>query len=125
MGLKPGSPGLEALGAQVVATLAGSPPAVEERSAEVSVALVGEAVFLVQATFEDGKRVATEGNRAQGRMTITNFGNCKILLTFEATGSKDGSLKLPEPITLDTEASGLGHVKEVVIDFKADAGPWG
>lgn len=123
MALQPDAPGLEPLKSDVQAALASAPQG--DRFAIVSLTVAAKAEFAVQADVANGKGRSADGERTRFAVGLTNLGNCKVTVAFEVTDEPGhGSVKLPDPVVLDTQASGLGNQQTVTIGFEADAGAW-
>ncbi len=122
--LKPDAPGLEALQADVLASLSNQ-PAAQPRESAVSFTVHGKAIFVLQADVENGKLRTTDGDRTTYRLNVTNWGNVKVLVGFAVTDAPgSGQVRLPEPVAVNTMQSGLGNQAEVEVTYVADGGVW-
>ena len=124
VGLNPGAPCLEALRGDVSAVLAGQ-GVTQTRTATGSLTVHAKPVFVMRVDVVDGQPKTIDGNRGVAHLEVINHSNCKTTFTFEVVDEPGaGAIELPDPLVVNSEQSGLGHIGNATLGFVADGGPW-
>ncbi len=120
LALRPNAPGLQPL------EVAGTARVGDAQSEPSTFAIVGTYIPLVQINVANGKLRTCNGPcRIEYQFEVTNFGNARTIVSFELTDRPSDSswaATSPEPLTIDTEQSGLGYKQTIAFVVEVPGG---